>query len=401
MSRLLDRAARAFPLWVLAACLVGMVWPPSLSWFRGEAIVVGLAVIMLGMGMTLSVADFARVGSRPLAVATGMVAQFGIMPMAGWAVSRLLDLDTPFAVGLILVACCPGGTASNVVSYIARADVALSVTMTTCSTIVAVALTPLLTKTLAGRLVEVDTWGLFLSTLQVVVLPVSAGVAVNRFLPRLADHVRPAAPLVSVLLIALICGSIIGQSADAVRSSGLQLLAAIVMLHLVGFGLGYLLARLVGQGRQTARTISIETGMQNSGMGVVLAREHFPAEPLTAVPGAISAVVHSVVGSLLAGWWRWQQPTGPILVVADSATVTAQAPAWAQACDRSGLRHRVLVLPDDPGPDEVRMVDAEVASLRARSIMPIGGRAIRIVGRQAARRLHLVLIDPDMIAACP
>jgi BASS family bile acid:Na+ symporter len=304
MRRTLELAANAFPVWVLAACALALFQPAYFTWFRGEAIVIGLAVIMLGMGITLSVDDFARVATRPGTVAAGFVAQFLIMPTAGWLVATLCDLETPFAVGLILVACCPGGTASNVVTYIARADVALSVLMTTCTTLGAVVLTPLLTKLLAGRLVEVDAWGLFLSTLQVVVLPVAAGVAINRWLPGVVRTVMPVAPLVSVLTIALVCASIIGQNAAAVTASGPRLLGAVVLVHAIGFGVGYLFAWLLGYDRTVARTISIEVGMQNSGLGVVLAQKHFPAEPLTAVPCAISSVVHSVIGSLLAGWWR-------------------------------------------------------------------------------------------------
>ena len=304
MQRLLDRCANAFPVWVLVACSLALVEPGWFTWFRGEAIVIGLAVIMLGMGITLSVDDFTRVATRPTTVAAGFLAQFLIMPTAGWFVATACGLETPFAVGLILVACCPGGTASNVVSYIARADVALSVLMTTCTTIGAVVLTPLLTKLLAGRLVEVDGWGLFFSTLQVVVLPVAAGVAINRWLPRVVQAVLPVAPLVSVVTIALVCASVIGQNAAAVMASGPRLLAAVVLLHSIGFGVGYLFSRLLGYDRTVSRTISIEVGMQNSGLGVVLAQKHFPAEPLTAVPCAISSVTHSVIGSLLAGWWR-------------------------------------------------------------------------------------------------
>jgi len=304
MPRLLDRLANAFPVWVLVACGLALIEPRLFTWFRGQAIVVGLGVIMLGMGITLSLADFARVATRPAAVATGFAAQFIIMPAAGWAVASALDLDTPFAVGLILVACCPGGTASNVVTYIARADVALSVLMTTCTTLGAVILTPLLTQLLAGRLVDVDGWGLFRSTLEVVVLPVAAGVVVNRFLPRVVQAVLPVAPLVSVITIALVCASIVGQNAAAIRESGLRLLAAVSLVHALGFGVGYLFARGFGYDRIVARTVSIEVGMQNSGLGVVLAQKHFPAEPLTAVPCAISSVVHSVLGSGLAAWWR-------------------------------------------------------------------------------------------------
>jgi bile acid:Na+ symporter, BASS family len=300
----LERLANAFPLWVAAACGLALVEPRLFTWFNDRLIVAGLGLIMLGMGMTLTVADFARVASRPAAVVAGFVAQFTIMPLAAWAIGRAFDLPAPFAVGLILVGCCPGGTASNVVTYIARADVALSVTMTTCSTLAAVALTPLLTQVFAGTLVEVDTLGLLRSTLQVVVLPVAAGVVLNRFAPAAVERVLPAAPLVSVLVIALVCGSIIGQNAAAVRESGSRLLAAIVLVHATGFAVGYAFARACGFPVVAARTISIETGMQNSGLGVVLARKHFAAEPLTAVPGAISALVHSVLGSLLAAAWR-------------------------------------------------------------------------------------------------
>jgi BASS family bile acid:Na+ symporter len=304
MTRTLELLANAFPVWVLVACGLALVEPAWFTWFRGPAIVVGLAVIMLGMGVTLSLADFTRVAARPAAVATGFVAQFLIMPLAGWLVATTAGLETPFAVGIILVAACPGGTASNVVTYIARADVALSVLMTTCSTLGAVVLTPLLVKLLAGRLVDVDAFGLFLSTLQVVVLPVAAGVAINRFLPRVVKGVLPVAPLVSVVMIALVCASIVGQNAAAIRTSGLRLLAAVAVVHAVGFGVGYAFARLFGYERSVSRTVSIEVGMQNSGLGVVLAQKHFPAEPLTAVPCAISSVVHSVLGSLLAGCWR-------------------------------------------------------------------------------------------------
>lgn len=306
MRRFLECVANAFPVWVVAACGLALVEPTWFTWFRGDAIVTALAVIMLGMGLALTIDDFTRVTSRPLSVATGFGAQFLIMPATGWAVATAMNLDAPLAVGLILVACCPGGTASNVVTYIARADVALSVVMTACSTIAAVVLTPLLTKLLAGRLVEVDAAGLFISTLQVVVLPVTVGVTVKRFLPRAAEAVAPVAPVVSVLAIALVCGSIIGQNAEAVRSSGVRLLTAVIALHGAGFGVGYLFARAFGYDTSIARTISIEVGMQNSGLGVVLAQRHFPAEPLTAVPCAISSVVHSVIGSLLAGWWRFR-----------------------------------------------------------------------------------------------
>jgi BASS family bile acid:Na+ symporter len=305
MSRLLAQMTNAFPAWVVALSALALLQPTWFTWFTGPWIVWGLAVIMLGMGLTLTVEDFRSIGRMPRAVALGFVAQYTIMPLLGWGLGRVFALEPAFAVGLILVACCPGGTASNVVTYLARANVALSVVMTMCSTLAAVIMTPLLTSVLAGALVAVDAWGLFGSTLQVVVLPVMIGVWFNRRAPRAVQRAQGILPLVSVIVIALICASIIGGSAAAVRGAAWRLLGAVFSLHAGGFLLGYVVARLLRFDLATARTVSIEVGMQNSGLGVVLARRHF-ADPLTAVPCAISSVFHSVIGSLLAGWWRWR-----------------------------------------------------------------------------------------------
>jgi BASS family bile acid:Na+ symporter len=298
-----QRLTNLFPLWVLLGSLAAFTYPPAFTWFRGTLIVWGLAVIMLGMGITLTVEEFRGVLAAPRPVLLGVGAQFVIMPLAGWSVAHLLALDAPLAVGLILVACCPGGTASNVVSYIARVNVALSVLMTMCSTIAAVALTPLLTSVLAGTYVHVDGWGLFRSTVQVVLLPVVAGVVLNRRVPGLVRLVLPAAPLVAVAAIVLICASIIGQNRVALEGAGARLLLAVTLLHALGFGLGWVAARVLGFDERTARTTSIEVGMQNSGLGVVLATRNF-VNPLTALPAAISATMHSVIGSSLAAIWR-------------------------------------------------------------------------------------------------
>jgi bile acid:Na+ symporter, BASS family len=311
MRRRLQLLTNAFPIWVLLGGVLALIEPSWVTWFRGPYIVWGLAVIMLGMGITLSVEDFRRVLKLPRAVATGFCAQYLVMPLLGWGLAHLLQLPTALAVGLILVSCCPGGTASNVVTYIARANVALSVLMTMCSTMGAIVMTPLLTKWLAGTLVPVDAWGLFLSTVQVVLLPVLLGVGLHHAAPRLVRTVLPVAPLISVLTIALICASIIGQSAEALKESAAPLLSGVVLLHAGGFSLGYLFARLLGYETLIRRTISIEVGMQNSGLGAVLARQHF-ADPLTALPCAISATVHSVIGSLLAGWWRLRTAEGSV-----------------------------------------------------------------------------------------
>jgi len=287
-----------------------MVQPDWFTWFRGPWIVWGLAIIMLGMGVTLTLEDFKAVRTMPKPVAIGFVGQYTIMPLLGWTLGLVFDLPVEYAVGLVLVACCPGGTASNVVTFIARADVCLSVVMTACSTLAAMVMTPWLTATLVGERVPVDAWGLLKSTVQVVLIPVALGVVLNRFFPRGVNRVLPVAPLVSVIVIALICASIIGLRVEEVKASAGKLLAAVALLHVFGFALGFGLSRLLKLPGRRARTVSIEVGMQNSGLGVVLANQHFvnPATgvALAAVPCAISAVMHSIIGSICAGYWRWR-----------------------------------------------------------------------------------------------
>ena len=310
MNRVLAVATNLFPVWVLAGGGLALVKPAWFTWFSGGFITWGLAVIMLGMGITLSMEDCKRVLKMPRAVGIGFAAQYLIMPFLGWGIAHLLKLETPFAVGLILVSCCPGGTASNVVNFLARSNVALSVLMTMCSTMGAIVMTPLLTKWLAGQYVPVDALGLFLSTLKIVLAPVVIGVALNRYLPRFVKLVLPVAPLTSVLAIVLICASIIGSSATQFKQSGGELVLAVLLLHTGGFSLGYLFSRLLRCDELTSRTISVEVGMQNSGLGAALARAHFTALPLAALPCALSATFHSVIGSLLAGYWRWRPVAG-------------------------------------------------------------------------------------------
>ncbi len=310
MHRLLALGTNLFPVWVLLGGALALMHPAWFAWFRGDFITWGLAVIMLGMGLTLTVDDFRRALKLPRAVGIGVAAHYVIMPFLGWSIARLLKLETPFAVGLILVSCCPCGTASNVVNYLARSNVALSVLMTICSTLGAIVMTPLLTKWLAGKYVPVDALGLFLSTVKIVLAPVIGGVLLNRYAPRVVKGVLPAAPLVSVLAITLICTGIIGGSAKDFARSGGVLILAVVLLHAGGFILGYCASRLLRCDELTSRTISVEVGMQNSGLGAALAREQFAALPLAALPCAISATCHSVLGSLLAGLWRLR-PVAP------------------------------------------------------------------------------------------
>ena len=300
----LERFTLLFPLWTLSGAVIAVLHPPLFTWFRGPLIALWLGVSMLGMGLGLTPADFVRVVHRPRPFVIGVVAQFMVMPALAAGIASVLDLPTPLAVGLILVGCCPGGTASNVVALIGRGDVALSVVMTTTSTLLAVGLTPRLTELFASQYVPVDGWALFFTVLQVVLLPVALGVVLKRGLPGFARRIEPVMPPLAVIAIVMIVSSIVGSQTANLLQQGPVLILACLLLHAGGFLLGWLIPRLTGENRESQRTISIEVGMQNSGLAVVLARNGGFASPLTALPGAISAVVHCLIGSALAALWR-------------------------------------------------------------------------------------------------
>lgn len=313
-------ATNLFAVWTVLGTAWAWFVPEHFLWvvdgtFRpfGQSLVsVLLGVIMLGMGLTLSPQDFARVLKLPQAVAIGVALQFTVMPLAGIAFATVFGLEQGLAVGLILVACCPGGTASNVVTYLARANLALSVTLTLASTLLAVVLTPVLTGWLAGVYVEIDRWALFQGMITVVLLPVIAGVALNRLLPGLTSRIATMSPLVSVLGVVLIVGGIIAQSKPLIVEHAGVLLLALLALHATGFALGYVLSGLLGLGEANRRTCAIEVGMQNSGLGSTLASSPSFASQfalpmqaaLAPVPSAVSAVYHVVIGSLFAAFWR-------------------------------------------------------------------------------------------------
>lgn len=309
-----------FALLTVLGVALAWVWPAGFTWMTDGRIAVAgqpllslaLGTIMLAMGLTLSFDDYRALARLPRALLAGVGLQFVVMPLAGFAIAGGLALEPGLAVGLILVACCPGGTASNVVAFIARGNVALSVAMTMASTLAAVVLTPLLTGALAGAYVEIDRLNLLVQMVSIVALPVVAGTLLNRLFPRAAEKVSAVLPLVAIVLVIWIVGGIVGGAKAQIAEHAGVLLLATFLLHASGFALGYLLARVLGLSEVEARTISIEVGMQNSGLGSGLAKTPaFAAQFATAtqaalapVPAAISAVWHVVIGSLLAGWWR-------------------------------------------------------------------------------------------------
>ena len=293
-------AQDAFILWVLLGALWGYLLPesaaPGRSWIP-EA----LALVMLGMGLTVTPRDLAglRHAGRPVAV--GLTLQFLVMPLAAAAVAHLLGLSPELAVGLILVGAAPGGTASNVVTFLARGDVALSVTMTTASTLVSPLVTPLWVALLASTWISVDAPGLIATVAKIVLLPVAAGILIRRFWTPSPVILGGVLPLVSMAAIAWIVGVIVGLNHERLGSAPAALFA-VVLVNAVGLGLGYLGARGLGLPGRARRTVTLEVGMQNSGLAVALAVAHF--SPAAAIPGALFSIWHNVSGPLLASFWR-------------------------------------------------------------------------------------------------
>lgn len=303
-ERIIETLTTLFPLWVILGTIIGIYKPSAVTWLETDLFTVGLGFLMLSMGLTLTFEDFRRCLRNPWTVGVGFLAQYLIKPILGFFIAMTLKLSAPLATGLILVSCCPGGQASNVATYISKGNVALSVLMTTCSTIGAIIMTPLLTKLLAGQLVPVDAAGLAISTFQVVLVPTILGVLMNEFFPKFTSKIITVTPLIGVILTTLLCASPIGQVSEVLKTQGLQLLLPVAALHGAAFFIGYAISKL-SFGESTSRTISIECGMQSSALGFLLAQKHF-TNPLVAVPSAVSVVCMALGGSALAVYWRNQ-----------------------------------------------------------------------------------------------
>ena len=285
---------------VLAAAVLALAIPSVIQQVPTKVINYLLGVVMFGMGLTLNLKDFKIVFSRPKDVIVGCIAQFTIMPLLAWGLSSLFALDEALALGVVLVGCCPGGTASNVITYLAKGDLALSVGMTGVSTLLAPVMTPLLVWLLAGKTVDVDVAAMFLSILWVVILPIVAGLVVKRLLPKLTKQATAYLPALSSLAIAAIVLIVISASAHKLLSGGM-VIVAVVMLHNVGgLTIGYLIARLLHLPWSKRKALSIEVGMQNSGLASSLATLHFAAYPMATIPGAVFSVWHNISGAIVA-----------------------------------------------------------------------------------------------------
>ena len=310
---LADGATKLFPLWSLLVGVIALYEPKIFLWYGKDTISLGLGIIMLGMGLTLTVADFSEVLQKPKLVVMGAFLQFSIMPAWAALISYVIQIPAEMAVGLILVASCPGGTASNVVVFLAKGRVALSVCLTACSTLLAIGVTPWLTHFYAGHYLPVDPWALMKSIFYIVLIPLVAGVSWKKFYPHSARRASVFSPLLSVLFILLIVGFVLAAKKEIILEHWQSMLIAVLLLHLGGFFLGFLIPRLIQEDKSVCRTLSIEVGMQNSGLGMALASKHFSTMPMVPAPCALSAVMHCIIGSLLAAFWQYDKRVSKVV----------------------------------------------------------------------------------------
>ena len=300
MKKVCDFIAQWMGVLVLLVGAVALFLPESFIWIETKTINPMLGVIMFGMGLTLSPKDFKIVLSRPKDILIGCLAQFTIMPLLAWLLTLAFSLPKELALGVILVGCCPGGTASNVITYLAKGDLALSVGMTACSTLLAPIVTPLLVWLMAGTMVNVDTLGMLLSIVYVVIAPIIVGLLCQHFLPKLTKAVTPYLPAFSSLAIAITVGIVVSHNADRLMLGGMIVILVVILHNLLGLSLGFTIGRLLRLEKPKCIALSIEVGMQNSGLASSLANMHFAAYPLATVPGAIFSVWHNISGALAA-----------------------------------------------------------------------------------------------------
>jgi BASS family bile acid:Na+ symporter len=300
ISRFVGRYMAAI---VLTAALLAFLIPDAGLWISTGWIDYLLMIVMFGMGLTIRIDDFKVVFTRPKDVIVGCIAQFTIMPMTAYVLAKAFGLEAGLMAGVILVGCCPGGTASNVISYFAKGDVALSVGMTAVNTLLAPLVTPFLVFLALNETVEVDTVGMFLSMAKVVLAPLILGFAITYLRPEVTDKASGALPLISVMAIALIVMCVISHSVDRLMTCGLAVFAVVALHNLIGYAAGYGASVLAGMDRTRRRTLAIEVGMQNSGLATSIASTSFPSLAIATVPGAIFSVWHNISGAILAGFF--------------------------------------------------------------------------------------------------
>ena len=300
MKKVLKIIEKLFPLLALGFSVAAFITPGPFLAVEGYINRL-LGLIMFSMGATLAPADFVRAFGRWKIVLLGAGLQYTIMPLIALLLATAFGLEREAAVGLVIVGCCPGGTASNLICYLARADLALSVTLTLCSTLLAPLITPAEVWLMAHQWMPVPAGALFHSILMIIIVPVAAGVLVNRLAPSLVRRAKPFLPVVAIVAIVAIISCVVAINRANIEAMPLVIGAAVVLHNLAGFGLGYLGGRLASKDETISRTLSVEVGMQNSGLGAVLAMGHFSV--LAALPAALFSLWQNLAGAILAGWW--------------------------------------------------------------------------------------------------
>ena len=285
---------------VLLTAVAALVFPSFFNVVSPKSINYLLGLVMFGMGLTLNARDFEVVFSRPKDVIIGCLAQFLIMPALAWLLARAFMLDDALALGVVLVGCCPGGTASNVITYLSKGDLALSVGMTSVSTLLAPLLTPVLTWLLAGKGVNVDVVNMFMSILWVIIMPIALGLIIKRLMPKITAQAVDFLPAFSSIAIAFIVAIVISANASKLLTGGHLVIAVVVLHNICGLSLGYLVSLLAGMPMAKRKALAIEVGMQNSGLASSLAATHFAMYPMATIPGAIFSVWHNISGAIMA-----------------------------------------------------------------------------------------------------
>lgn len=303
LSRISSVLTKYIGVIIICFSVIAFFWRDGFAWTTNYTSIF-LGVAMFGMGLTIHIGDFKVVFTRPKEIIIGFVAQYTIMPLIAWGLSVLLHLPTDIALGVVLVGCCPGGTASNVITYIAGGDVALSVGMTITSTLAAPVMTPLLVYLLAGAWVQVSFSGMVISVVKVVLIPVLLGILLRRMIGRQIEKLSGILPLISVVSIVMIISGIVAVNAEKIITSGFLVLCIVILHNLAGMGLGLLAGRIFHVEYDKATALAIEVGMQNSGLAITLATANFAANPFATLPGAIFSVWHNISGSLFASLRR-------------------------------------------------------------------------------------------------
>lgn len=311
---MLNKITQLFPVWAVALSAIAFFQPDLFTGLK-TAIVPLLTIIMLAMGLTLRPQDFANVLTNAKAVSTGVVLQFTIMPLVALAIASLLGFDPDLTVGLVLVGCVAGGTSSNVMCFLAKGDVALSITMTAVSTLLSVILTPFLVELLAGKAVDIPVAGMILSLVKVVLVPVLIGIVLNSLLHKQIAKVDAVLPFISMLAIITIIAIVVALNAGKLVEVGPMVAVAVVLHNSIGLSAGYLISKKLGFEEKTCRTIAFEVGLQNSGLATALAMKFFA--PTAAIAGTIFSVWHNISGSLLAGFWSKRQAAQSATLASD------------------------------------------------------------------------------------